>query len=70
MSAALAIEIISALNTLLQFARANGVSSRKILDEYLIAKAEGRDFTQADVETLKRQAREALDRLNSAVSER
>lgn len=70
MSTALAVEILSALNTLLQFARANGVSSRKVLDEYLAARAEGRELSMADIEDLKRQARAALDRLNAVTSNR
>ena len=70
MSTALAVELLAALNTLLQFARDNGVSSRKLLEEYLIARAEGREFTQADIIELKTRARAALDRLNTAVSDR
>lgn len=70
MSAAVAVELVSALNTLLQFARDNGISSRKLLDEYLLARAEGREFTQADIVELKAQARRALDTLNTAVSSR
>ena len=65
MSAALAIELLSALNTVLQFARDNGVSSRVLLNEYLVATAEGRELTQADVTQIKRQARDALDKLNA-----
>ena len=67
-SATLAItaELLSALNTILQFARDNGVSSRKLLDEYLIARAEGREFTQADILEIKNRARATLERLNAA----
>lgn len=65
MSAALAVELLSALNTILQFARDNGLSSRVLLNEYLVATAEGRDLTQADVTQIKRQARDALDKLNA-----
>jgi hypothetical protein len=64
-SAALAVELLSALNTILQFARDNGVSSRVLLNEYLVATAEGRQLTQADVTQAKRQARDALDKLNA-----
>ena len=67
MSAALAVELLSALNTLLQFARDNGVSSRRLLDEYLAAKAEGRTLTAADIEGVKRGAREALDNLAASL---
>lgn len=67
MSAALAVELLSALNTLLQFARDNGVSSRRLLDEYLAAKAEGRTLTAADIEGVKREAREALDKLAASL---
>ena len=63
MSAIAFIEVLSALNTLLAFARDNGVSSRVLLTEYLAARVEGRHFTEADVVQIKAQARAAIDKL-------
>lgn len=69
MSAAVAVEIIQALNTILQFARDNGVSSRLLLSEYLAARAEGRELTVADIADAKRRAREALDAIQRTVKD-
>lgn len=67
MSAEAVLQLVTALNTLLQFARDNGVSSRRLLDEYLAAKAEGRTLTAADIESVKREARDALDNLAASL---
>ena len=67
MNAEVVLQLVTALNTLLQFARDNGVSSRRLLDEYLSAKAEGRTLTAADIEGVKREAREALDKLAASL---
>lgn len=66
MSAAIAVEVLQALNTILQFARDNGVSSRLLLSEYLAARAEGRELTAADIAGAKQRARDVLDRLNAS----
>lgn len=57
-------ELLSALNTLLLFARENQVSSRKLLDEYLAAEAEHRTLTGGDILQVKAEARMALAALH------
>lgn len=68
MNTANLVALLNALNTLLQFARDNGLSSRKLLDEYLAARAENRELTQADLESAKLEARKALEDLNAVLS--
>ncbi len=67
MNGEVVLQLVTALNTLLQFARDNGVSSRRLLDEYLAAVAEGRTLTAVDIEGVKREAREALDNLAASL---
>lgn len=68
MNTAAIVSLLNALNTLLQFARDNGLSSRKLLDEYLAARAENRELTQADIASAKLEARKALEDLNAVLS--
>ena len=63
MSATAALEIISALNTLLQLLQAQDIGLEDLVDEYYAAEANGEQLSAADVERLKGEAREALDRL-------
>lgn len=58
-----ALEIITALNTLLQLLATQGISLQALVDEYEYAQADGVELSVKDIELLKEEAAEALAHL-------
>lgn len=61
MSAAVALEIITSLNTLLQLLATQGIHLDDLVDEYYAAEANGEQLSAADIDRLREEAKAALD---------